>query len=247
MVPWPRVFSRAFPRAMGPGSVPPSWEKSCKLTWPKYGLSLYFQFVLYFPYPLWEADGPEPARRQTPAPRESSLIHPQQLLVKCWPTPMGIPPLSPPSLDYLPCSKGCSRSQESLGRWHQWWHKVTLGLKPKVGGWVGSRWAQQLQSSQQQSCQHPAPREQGAGLICQAVRSASRGGTRKQNKNKKVNYLWLFLNKYPNWPGRILRFGGREKKEEKTPNQPNPTDTHSLSCLPFPLSLALVFISYRRQ
>lgn len=84
---------------------------------------------------------------------------------------------------------------------------------------------------------------QGAGLICQAVSSASRGGTRKQNKNKKVNYLWLFLNKYPNWPGRILRFGGRGKKEEKTPN---PTQqTPSLACLSL-LSL-LVLIPYRRQ
>lgn len=86
----------------------------------------------------------------------------------------------------------------------------------------------------------PQPSTQGAGLICQAVRSASRGGTRKQNKNKKVNYLWLFLNKYPNWPGRILHFGGREEKEEKNPNQIQ--QTLVLSRLPF-LCLSLLDLS----
>lgn len=156
----------------------------------------------------------------------------------------GAPPLSPlPHPDHLPCSKGCSASQKSLGRWHQGWRKGTPGLKPKVGGWVG-RW--RPGSWGQPAVELRQPSTQGAGLICQAVRSASRGGTRKQNKNKKVNYLWLFLNKYPNWPGRILRFGGREKKEEKNPT-PTPTDTYSLvSTFPF-VSLALVFLSYQRQ
>lgn len=87
----------------------------------------------------------------------------------------------------------------------------------------------------------PQPSTQGAGLICQAVKSASRGGTRKQNKNKKVNYLWLFLNKYPNWPSRILHFGGREKKEEKkTFNQIQQTPI--LSWLPS-LCLSLLDLS----
>lgn len=86
-----------------------------------------------------------------------------------------------------------------------------------------------------ESYQQPSTQEQGAGLICQAAWSASRGGTRKQNKNKKVNYLWLFLNKYPNWPGRILHFGGR-KKEEKKKNPNSIQQTHSFCVSDFPFA-----------
>lgn len=90
-----------------------------------------------------------------------------------------------------------------------------------------------------ESYQQPSTQEQGAGLICQAAWSASRGGTRKQNKNKKVNYLWLFLNKYPNWPGRILHFGGRKKEEKKKKTQTQSNRLILSVCLIFPLPLVL--------
>lgn len=45
MVLWPPAFSRAFPGAMGPGSVPAFWEKSRGWTWPKSGLSLHYQLI----------------------------------------------------------------------------------------------------------------------------------------------------------------------------------------------------------
>lgn len=91
------------------------------------------------PYPLWEADSPDQARRRTPAPCESSLVHPGSFR-KGLATPTQWEPLltRPQTPHHLPRSKGCSRIQKTLGRWHRWWHKVTQGLKPKVGGWVGS-------------------------------------------------------------------------------------------------------------
>lgn len=125
--------------------------------------------------------------------------------------------------------------QESPRRWHWWQHRSALS-KTRVR-WLGGQLVAPADLGESEEPYHqPSTQEEGAGLICQAARSASRGGTRKQNKNKKVNYLWLFLNKYPNWLGRILHFGGRKEEKKKKTTKPNPTDSFFL-CVYFSLCL----------
>lgn len=137
------------------------------------------------------------------------------------------PSSSPSPTHHLPASKGCSESQESPGAWHRWWHKGTRCLKPKVGGWVGSRWPRQAQGSQRQTCRQPSTQEQGAGLICQAVSSASRGGTANKTKTKKLIIFGFFLINIQTGPAGSSALEGERRRRKKHP-KPNAADSLSL-------------------
>lgn len=137
MVLWPQVSSRAFPGAAGPRSVAASQEKaggghSPNLASP--ALAAHSLFSSPSSGKLTTLNWPEGVPWP---PWQPLLFHPFSSEGNAGHNPNSSPPLCLPA-GHLPSSKGCSRSHKSLGTWHRWWHKATLGLKPKVGGRVGS-------------------------------------------------------------------------------------------------------------
>lgn len=117
--------------------------------WPLFHCSSFSVLLALF----WKADSPELAKGHMRQPSGSPgflAASPFREVVAITPT------VALHSLPHLPSSKGCSRSQESLGTWHRWRHRVTLGLTPEVGGWGGSRGAGRFLGSQRPSCQQPS-------------------------------------------------------------------------------------------